>query len=199
MKHILFALATAGSLAISNAYGVAITDVTYEGSTADAAYAGSGPNDSASAVNGLIGGSTFEFLAKHDQPGTYSSNTYMGVDFDISADLGGSGDWTLSWTDVSTPGLPLLMDIVVAIKAGNGWGAYLFEDILFTSSTTQGSGDFAISWTVGKGNTPNISHIAIYGRGESATVDVAEPSMLGILSLGLLGAGWAGRRRRKDS
>ena len=180
------------STAVSLAHAISVTDVTFNGENADAAALLSG-NDSTSSINAL-GGSfdvgAWTLLDKTDD----SATQIEGVTFTISANAA-AGEFTLSWDSTGTPGLPLIMDFVFVDKAATNYGAYLFEDELFTSNPLTGTGTFNISWTNNGGNTPNLSHISIYGHAVQST-DVPEPATLSLIGLGLLALGITRRKKQ---
>lgn len=106
---------------------------------------------------------------------------------------GPDGDDVISFTTAPTNGdksggwaidtLAGLDNIVITLKAGNGFGAFLLD--LTASDPLSGT------WSSGKG----LSHASIYYKGEPTKVP--EPSVLTLMSLGLLGLGIARRRIRK--
>jgi hypothetical protein len=199
MKNTFLALLVTSAFTVSSAFGAAITDVTYEGAFADAAWGEFGGNESESDVNALPGiGDPFILLDKSDED---AGSAFGGVTFTLTADQGSTtGDWLLSWEQTGLPGLPLLMDFVFVAKASAGWSAYLFESISFTSDPTSGSGTFTISWLNGGGETPALSHASIYGRA-GTIIDipsgVPEPGMLVLFGTALLGLGLAKKRKFK--
>ncbi len=76
-----------------------------------------------------------------------------------------------------------ISELVIVLKQGNGWGAWYFDP-------AQSSGTWSTSW---QGNGKGYSHGFALGRGGS--VSVPEPATLGLLGLGLIGIGFARRRR----
>lgn len=87
-----------------------------------------------------------------------------------------SGDWAIDT-------LAGLGNIVVTLKAGNGFGAFLLD--LTVSDPLSGT------WSSDK----DLSHASIYYKGEPTKVP--EPSTLALMGLGLLGIGIARRRIHK--
>jgi hypothetical protein len=85
-----------------------------------------------------------------------------------------SGDWVIDT-------LAGLDDIVITLKAGNGFGAFLLD--LTVSDPLSGL------WTSSKG----LSHASIYYKGTPSKVP--EPSIIALFALGLLGLGFARRRK----
>ncbi len=194
MKNTILALLVTSAFSVSSAFGAAITDVTYEGSFADAAYGPIGGNDTAGAINGLIAGDDFALLDKTDA----ASSEFLGVTFTLTA---GSGLWQLSWATTGSPGLPVSLDFVFVTKAANDWSAYLFSDVDFTSSPTSGDGTYTITWLNNGGNVPALSHASLYARtGGTVTEEpfpVPEPGTLVLFGTALLGLGFAKKRKSK--
>src|SRR5690606_21103139 len=156
------AIAVGATLLVAKAHAIAITDVDFRilpGTYQNPSQALLSPgNDSTAAINALFPGDPWTLLDKTDG----GSTAFHGVTFVITGDEDStSGAWQLSW---SGAGLPLNMDFVFVTKAGNAFGAYLFESWDFSTSPLSGDGRFQISWTVGAGATPDLSHASIYGR-----------------------------------
>jgi len=86
-----------------------------------------------------------------------------------------SGDWAIDT-------LAELDNIVITLKAGNGFGAFLLD--LTVSDPLSGT------WLSGKG----LSHASIYYKGEPTKVP--EPAIISLFALGLLGLGFARRSKK---
>ncbi|MFV8572441.1 PEP-CTERM sorting domain-containing protein [Marinobacter sp. SBS5] len=100
------------------------------------------------------------------------------ISFTSAPDNGAkSGNWAIDT-------LAGLDNIVITLKAGNGFGAFLLD--LTVGDPLSGT------WSSGKG----LSHASIYYKGEP-TIKVPEPSILALMGLGLLGVGIARRRVQK--
>ncbi|WP_323750952.1 PEP-CTERM sorting domain-containing protein [Marinobacter sp.] len=107
---------------------------------------------------------------------------------------GPDGDGTINFTTAPVNGaksgnwaidtLAGLDNIVITLKAGNGFGAFLLD--LTVGDPLSGT------WFSGKG----LSHASIYYQGEPM-MKVPEPSILALMGLGLLGVGIARRRIQK--
>ena len=75
--------------------------------------------------------------------GTAASVDYMGVNWTLSATNGvGAGIWTLTLTDPAPADLPLMTDLMVVLKGGTSWSAYLFGSELFTPADLTNNGTF---------------------------------------------------------
>lgn len=150
--------------------GLQVSDVTFDGSNSDDCHGVYTSNDTVSDVNSAWPTGWAE-LVKDDGPGTATTGNYMGVDFTLEAEAGTSGNWTLEWVTNGLPGLPLNdVDIVAAIKAGDGFALYLFNDLDFITDPGSGSGTWEVAYNnsdLGKNNsnTPDLSHLTLYVRG----------------------------------
>ncbi len=91
-----------------------------------------------------------------------------------------NGDKSGSWAIDTLAGLD---NIVITLKAANGFGAFLLD--LTVSDPLSGT------WSSGK----DLSHASIYYKGEPTKVP--EPSTLALIGLGLVGIGIARRRVHK--
>ena len=191
-------LACAGALLFASnaALAVSVSDVTYEGENADAAEFVSPGNVTASDIDGLFG-PTWSRLLKTDET---TIGTFGGVEFTLDGTAPGetSGTYTLSWTDLPPDeDLPLVLDMTIALKAGNGYAAYLFNDLTFDedpagSGSGSGSGTWEIHFTNAGGQIPDLSHASIYFRDNPVPV----PGTLLLLSLGLFGLRCKASRRQ---
>lgn len=91
-----------------------------------------------------------------------------------------NGDKSGTWAIDTLAGLD---NVVITLKAGNGFGAFLLD--LTANNPLSGT------WASGK----DLSHASIYYRGEPTKVP--EPGTLALMGLGLLGIGIARRRVQK--
>ena len=179
-------------------------DMSFRGDSADLCDGFNSGNHSLADINAIgdFGGG-WSYLLKDE--GGAGTGAFLGVTFSLESDINsGAGDWQLSWTDNGSGILPLTLDFVAVIKAGNSWSAYLFEAETFLSDPNTGSGTFAINWLNNGGNTPGLSHMGLYvregegGGGNPECVgghcQVPEPHTLALAGLGLLGLLFARRR-----
>lgn len=185
-----FALAACATFNAHAAIGSAsAADVTLEGQPADAfAYQDgwnphSGPNGDTSGYGTAFdayGTGPFELLDRADNNAGFGN---MGtLTFTITGTNGNSGAWTVtntSATDIVT------LDLVFALHAGNGGGAWLFDDETIVPGATL-EGGWRILWTVGQGgeNHPDFSNVTIFGR-DMVTTPIPEPGAYAMPLAGL--------------
>lgn len=209
---------------LRNASGQQVGDVTYNGGPATNCYGtvtgngngngngngarGSNANDSAEALNGLAGVTgwgTGWLLAARDNMGSGGDDSRLveGLQWSVSSQGAASGTWLLTAQDVngSAPAnFGDLFDFVVALKGGNGYALYLFDDVVFEG--LDDGGRYAITFRNGGGNNPALSHLSVYARYAAAGTRVPPAGggnvpIPGSLPLAALGLGLLALARRR--
>ena len=173
---------------------IAVTDMTYNGANANNCYGVVGGNDNTDFVNTLWGNS-WTFATRSDE-NVDSGVLVNGINFAVSEQ--NLGTWTLTGT--GTP-LPQYFDFVGVLKQGNGYAAYLFDEVLFDGND---GGTYIINFSkVDRLGNPaptfDVSHISIYARsGDTPNPPalVPEPTSLLLAGLAIAVAGVASRRRK---
>jgi hypothetical protein len=198
------AFATGGHCSLgTQTGGISVGDVKFEGNSADDCFGlvriGGNVEDELSNINGLGWGTYDDIKFLKDDSGGTDSGSFLGLNWTLAAQNGnGSGSWVLTVTDPSpgtAPDLPIVVDIIAFMKAGQPGAFFFFEDVLIDTSN---DGTFSIAWKVGNGpnggNTPGLSGFSLF-FGE-ATSRVPEPGSVALLGLALAGLGLVTRRRR---
>jgi hypothetical protein len=113
------------------------------------------------------------------------------TDGDFSVGNGTSGNWSLGST-YSGPA-------TIAVKAGNSFSLYFFEDLAdFDAGTFDTSGVAKVGGGKNGGNTPGLSHLSLYmaeGGNDEPPTDIPEP--FGLLGLAVAGGFGATLKRRQ--
>ena len=177
--------------------GIATGNVTFEGASANDCYGvvtgNINGNDGVAFLNGMNWGSSWTYLDATDS----TSATFMGLQFSVSATSGAAGSWTLTGMDTNggaALNLPTSLDFAVGLKAGNEFAVWGFDNVVVDGSD---SGTFSIVFTNKGGNTPELSHLIVFGResggGTIAAIPEADTYAMLLAGLGLVG--FVARRR----
>jgi hypothetical protein len=143
--------------------------------------------------NGLWTPDPWTFITRDDnKTGNSGVGTLGGYSFTISADNSSNGNPPSTWylTVTGSP-MPFTMDFIVYLHAGSNSAYYFFDD---RQINTSNSGTFTIAFTNNGGENPALSGLTILARDIGNTVP--EPSILGLLGLGLVGLAFSRRRKQ---
>jgi len=177
--------------------GIAAGNVTFEGASANDCYGvvtgNINGNNGAAFLNGLNWGTGWTYLDATNSPGA----TFMGLEFKVAATRGATGSWTLAAVDTNggaALNLPASLDFAVALKAGNEYAVWGFDNVVVDGSD---NGFFSIVLTNEGGKTPDLSHLIVFGResdgGSISAIPEAKTYAMLLAGLGLIG--FAARRK----
>lgn len=200
-KGTFLAVSCAALMGLASASQASVIDATAQCSAGTAQYGVDISNVSHNTPGITFANDCFgAFSGNNDQSLTWNNMTWLEADR-WDTDLGASdndlldvnlltksiGEWSFSG---DTSGWE---SFFIVTKAANdpGWAAYFFE----VGQAATFSGLFTIPWTNASGKPPGLSHLAIFAKTSTVTVD--EPAALGLFGLGLLGLGLSLRRGRK--
>jgi hypothetical protein len=204
-----FALAASSMLLAASAFGAttigntSADDVTLDAQNADAFVFDAGWNPHSGPYGDTSGfGTTFDsfgtgtwsLLGKHEGGSGSGFSLTSSLEFIFDIGDGKSGTWSItntSATQVAT------LDLVLALKAGDGAGAFLFDNQAIGAGQTL-NGTWRIDWFTGnnQGN-PDFSNLAVFGREmDEIAPPVPEPGEYAMLLAGLGVIGFVARRRK---
>jgi hypothetical protein len=180
-----------------NTNGLSLADMTLGGALATDCYGVVMGNDKLSAVNSLDWGSDWTLLTKDE---SMLPATFTGLEFDLDTSGSTSGVWSLAASDVNgTPllNLPVELDLVFVLKAGNRYATYFFDDAVLGGTD---SGTWSIAFENHGGQIPGLSHLSLYARidedgGIPSAIPEAQTYAMFLAGLGLVG--FMARRARR--
>lgn len=108
----------------------------------------------------LSWGGGWMLAARDNAQGSDVSNQVLGLRFSVDAGAQApAGHWTLTGTGVGAD--PVLLDMVAALKSGNGYSLYYFHGVAFDGS---GGGTWLSPAFNANGARQDLSHLSIYVR-----------------------------------
>lgn len=179
--------------------GIAAGNMTFNSVSANDCYgvvSGNINNGDASTLNAMNWGAGWTYFDSTD-PNDAPGGAFMGLTFSVTATPGTSGSWTLTGTDTNFGAplnFPTSLDFAVGLKGGNEYALWGFDNAAVTGTD---SGTFSIVFTNNGGNTPNLSHLIVFGRVASggSIAAIPEPETYAMLLAGLGLVGFAARRK----
>jgi hypothetical protein len=173
-------IALSASLLMSTA-GMASTCAVTNVTTSTACLNESGNNENQN-LNTMVSGGLFGISNWSEVAGSVGAGSTVGP---LTSGAGTqSGTWSVT-------GFGGYSDALLVVKGGNGFAAY-WLDTLFTSGTWS-----TLGLTVGNGNNPDLSHLALYEGGTQVS-QTPIPGALWLMGSVLAGMAGLGRWRRKD-
>lgn len=102
---------------------------------------------------------------------------------------GAPGDWYLTWI-----GGPWVLDLVMVVKQGNTYGAYLFSDLsLSPANGSYTDGYYRVGFPT-TGSNKGISHLALYYGGLESSIppnEIPAPAPIVLMGLAFAAAAFA--------
>ncbi len=152
----------------TNADGISKADVTFRSSNADDCFGlHDGNINGASDLNTAVASWGGAFILADATGG--SSTLADGINWTLTAVTGTPNTWKLEYS--ADPDVTKSYDLALAIKAGNAWSAWLFDDESF-STDGEGDGTWLIHWEASGGGVPcaptgpctppNLSHMIAF-------------------------------------
>lgn len=182
---------------------LSVNNMSYNANPATDCYGKVVGNDDAAAINALGNWGTGWALAARDNTDPLESdvtNLVSGIQWQITADLGVSGNYLVTGVDMNgvlSANLGDVFDFVFTLKGGNGYALYLFENMVFDGSD---GGAFNIVFLNNGDQRPNLSHATGYvrfdsegGGGGGGNGSVPEPPTILLVGAGIAGL-WCKRR-----
>lgn len=147
--------------------GVKRSDVTFNGIVATDCYgvvegniAGQGTYDGAAILNAMEWGKNWVYVDATDEINRH----FKGLNLSLSATGGTTGSWSLTGTDANGSvalNLPVLLDVVIALKAGTKYALWAFNDASIDGNDL---GAFKIVFANPGMQQPDFSHLLIFSR-----------------------------------